>query len=182
MGRGSPLCAKLHERIVSSKTMFLSVRLQRFEIFHQFIMLGKDSGSQGKSWCVKAKGGNGCWTREPSSGTVWETVLLPWHGHMGLGVLWKIIVTQHSPQAASSNASSNLKLYHAKRKEFINFAQKRRRVLWARSHLRWTKRRWKRVLRSDESTFQLVFGKHGVERWNRPSRLLPTKSAKNSFC
>ena len=32
----------------------------------------------------------------------------------------------------------NLKLYYAKRKAFINFAQKRRWVLWARSHLRWT--------------------------------------------
>ena len=35
------------------------------------------------------------------------------------------------------------------------------RILWARSHLRWTERQWKRVLWSDESTFQLVFGKNG---------------------
>ena len=44
----------------------------------------------------------------------------------------------------------NLKLYSEKRKRFMNFAQKRRRVLWGRSHWRWT---W-----SDESTFQLIFG------------------------
>ena len=39
----------------------------------------------------------------------------------------------------------NLKLYYEKWKAFINFAQKHRRVLWARSHLRWTEGQWKRV-------------------------------------
>ena len=32
----------------------------------------------------------------------------------------------------------NLKLYYAKQKPFINNTQKRRRLLWARAHLRWT--------------------------------------------
>ncbi|KAF0030331.1 hypothetical protein F2P81_017062 [Scophthalmus maximus] len=54
-----------------------------------------------------------------------------------------------------------LKLYHAKRKPFINSTQKRRRLLWARAHLRWTDAKWKSVLWSDESTFQIVFGNHG---------------------
>ena len=67
----------------------------------------------------------------------------------------------------------NLKLYHAKRKEFIHFLQKRRQ-LWSRSHLRWTKRQWKRVLWSDESTFQLVFGK------NR-NRILRAKDEKDAI-
>ena len=44
-------------------------------------------------------------------------------------------------------------MYYAKSKAFINFAQKRRQVLWAWSHLRRTKRQWKRVLWSDESRF-----------------------------
>ena len=52
-------------------------------------------------------------------------------------------------------------MYYAKRKAFINFAQKCLRVLWARSHLRWTERQWKCVFWSDKSTFQLVFGKNG---------------------
>ncbi len=30
-----------------------------------------------------------------------------------------------------------LKLYHAKRKPFVNMVQKRRRVLWAKAHLKW---------------------------------------------
>ena len=70
---------------------------------------------------------------------------------MGSGVLWKIIFTQHSH---SYIKKCNMKLYYAKRKAFINFAQKRRRVLWALRH-------WKCVLWSDESTFQLVIGKNG---------------------
>ena len=37
-------------------------------------------------------------------------------------------------------------------------------VLWARSHVRWTERQWKRVLWSDESTFQLGFWKNGCLR------------------
>ncbi len=36
-----------------------------------------------------------------------------------------------------------LKLYHAKRKPYLNMVQKRRRVLWAKAHLKWTlKRKW----------------------------------------
>ena len=42
-------------------------------------------------------------------------------------------------------------MYYAKRKAFINFAEKSLRVLWVRSHLRWTERQWKHVLWSDES-------------------------------
>ena len=55
----------------------------------------------------------------------------------------------------------NLKLYYAKSC----------RVFWARSHLRWNDRQCKRVLWSDESTFQLVFGKNG-------SRILRAKDEK----
>ena len=36
-----------------------------------------------------------------------------------------------------------------------------KRVLCTQSHLRLTERQWKRVIWSDESTFQLVFGKNG---------------------
>ena len=66
----------------------------------------------------------------------------------------------------------NLKLYYAKQKPFINNTQKRRRLLWARAHLRWTDAKWKSVLWSDESTFQIVFGKCG-------RRVLRTKEEKD---
>ncbi len=54
-----------------------------------------------------------------------------------------------------------LKLYHAKRKPYVNMVQKRRCVLWAKAHLKWTVSRWKSVLWSDESKFEILVGNHG---------------------
>lgn len=54
-----------------------------------------------------------------------------------------------------------LKLYHAKRKPYVNMVQKRRRVLWAKAHLKWTVSKWKSVLWSDESKFDILVGNHG---------------------
>ncbi len=48
-----------------------------------------------------------------------------------------------------------LNLYHAKRKPYVNMVQKRRRVLWAKAHLKWIVSKWKSVLWSDESKFLL---------------------------
>ncbi len=39
-----------------------------------------------------------------------------------------------------------LKLYHTKRKTYMNMAQKRRRVLWAKAYLKMTVSKWKSVL------------------------------------
>ncbi len=54
-----------------------------------------------------------------------------------------------------------LKLYHAKRKSFVNMVQKTRRVLWAKAHLKWTVSKWKSVLWSDKSKFNNLVGHHG---------------------
>ncbi len=51
-----------------------------------------------------------------------------------------------------------LKLYHAKRKPFVNMVQKCRCVLWAKAHLKWTVSNWKSVLWSDESKFDILVG------------------------
>ncbi len=53
-----------------------------------------------------------------------------------------------------------LKLYHAKRKPFVNMVQKRHHVLWAKAHLKWTVSKWKSVLWSDESKFDILVGNH----------------------
>ncbi len=56
-----------------------------------------------------------------------------------------------------------LKLYHAKRKPYmayVNMVQKRRCVLWAKAHLKWTVSKWKSVLWSDESKFDILVGNH----------------------
>ncbi len=65
-----------------------------------------------------------------------------------------------------------LKLYCAKRKPYVNSVQKRRRLLWSRRHLGWTITQWKRVLWSDESVFQVFFGRNG-------RRVLRTKEEKD---
>lgn len=49
---------------------------------------------------------------------------------------------------------------HGKRKPYLNMVQKRLRVLWVKTHLKWTASKWERVLCSDESKFLLV-GNHG---------------------
>ncbi len=54
-----------------------------------------------------------------------------------------------------------LKLYHAKRKPYVNMVQKRCHVLWAKAHLKWTVSKWKSVLWSDESKFDILVGNHG---------------------
>ncbi|KAK3574192.1 hypothetical protein QTP86_004414 [Hemibagrus guttatus] len=54
-----------------------------------------------------------------------------------------------------------LKLYRSKKKPYLNMIQKRRRFLWAKAHLKWTVAKWKTVLWSDESKFEVLFGKMG---------------------
>ncbi len=54
-----------------------------------------------------------------------------------------------------------LKLYHAKRKPYVNMIQKRHRVLWTKAHLKWTVSKWKMGLWSDESKFDILVGNHG---------------------
>ncbi len=54
-----------------------------------------------------------------------------------------------------------LKLYHAKRKPYVNMVQKCHRVLWAKAHLKWTVSKWKSILLSDESKFDILVGNHG---------------------
>uniref|UniRef100_A0A9J7XAB8 Paired domain-containing protein n=1 Tax=Cyprinus carpio carpio TaxID=630221 RepID=A0A9J7XAB8_CYPCA len=54
-----------------------------------------------------------------------------------------------------------LKLYRSKKKPYLNMIQKRRRFLWAKAHLKWTVAKWKTVLWSDGSKFEVLFGKLG---------------------
>uniref|UniRef100_A0A3P8Y3P8 Tc1-like transposase DDE domain-containing protein n=1 Tax=Esox lucius TaxID=8010 RepID=A0A3P8Y3P8_ESOLU len=54
-----------------------------------------------------------------------------------------------------------LKLYRSKNKPCLNRIQKRRRFRWAKDHFKWTVAKWKSVLWSDKSKFQVNFGKLG---------------------
>ncbi len=67
-----------------------------------------------------------------------------------------------------------LKLYHGKRKPYVNMVQKRRCALWAKAHLKWTVSKWKSVLWSDESKFDILVGNHGCRvLWAKEEGDLP---------
>ena len=134
----------MRELSVCSKTMFHSPRLQ------------SEGGNLGD------KGGNRCCPSSP------QVVLFEkpscyhdGHSHMGSGVLKKIIVTQHSQLL---HQEMQLEIVLCKDEGIYLFCAEM--LLRAQSHLRWTKRQWKRVLLSDESTVYLVFGKnrHSIQR------------------
>ncbi len=54
-----------------------------------------------------------------------------------------------------------IKLYHAKRKPYVNIVHKRCHILWAKAHLKWNVSKWKSVQWSDESKFDILVGNHG---------------------
>ncbi len=54
-----------------------------------------------------------------------------------------------------------LKLYHAKRKPYMNMVQKPSCVLWTKAHLKWTVSKWKSVQCSGESKFYILVGNQG---------------------
>ncbi len=144
------------------KTTFLNVKLQRLCKSHhlQCIESSKDSEKLEKSLCVRDKAEDLCWMAVvfgPSDVT---------HRHDSV-----IDITKWAQEYFQKPLSINtirhaicrcqLKLYHAKRKPYVNMVQKRRRVLWAKAHLKWTVSKWKRVLWSDESKFDILVGNHG---------------------
>ncbi|KAI5622210.1 hypothetical protein C0J50_18272, partial [Silurus asotus] len=49
----------------------------------------------------------------------------------------------------------------SKKKPCLNMIQKCRRCLWTKAHLKWTLAKWKTVLWSDKSKFEVLFGKLG---------------------
>ncbi len=67
-----------------------------------------------------------------------------------------------------------LKLYRSKKKPYLNMIQKSRHFLWAKAHLKWTVAKWKTVLWSDESKFEVLFGKLG------PDYVIRTKEDKDN--
>ncbi len=138
------------------KTTFFNVKLQRLCKSHhlQCITSSKDSEKLEKSLCVRDRGLRAlrrhCIT----------------HRHDSV-----IDITKWAQEYFQKPLSVNtirraicrcqLKLYHAKRKPYVNMVQKCRRVLWAKAHLKWTVSKWKSVLWSDESKFDILVGNHG---------------------
>ncbi len=136
---------------------FLNIKLQRLCKSHhlQCITSSKDSEKLEKSLCVRDKA-RGLRALRRNCIT---------HRHDSI-----IDITKWAQEYFQKPLSVNtirrticrcqLNLYHAKRKPYVNMVQKRRRVL-SKAHLKWTVSKWKSVLWSDESKFDILVGNHG---------------------
>ncbi len=141
---------------------FLNVKLQRLCKSHhlQCITSSKDSEKLEKSLCVRDMAEYLCWMLRALRRHCIT------HRHDSV-----IDITKWAQEYFQKPLSVNtirraicrcqLKLYHAKRKPYVNMVQKRRCVLWAKAHLKWTVSKWKCVLWSDESKFDILVGNHG---------------------
>ncbi len=150
MGRSSPICERMRKKIV--------------EYFKNDVPQRKDSEKLEKSLCVRDKA---------------RRTLLDARGHRALRrhrVTHQhdsvIDITKWAQEYFQKPLSVNtirraicrcqLKLYHAKRKPYVNMVQKRRHVLWDKAHLKWTVSKWKSVLWLDESKFDILVGNHSL--------------------
>ncbi len=152
MGRGSPICERVREKIVEyfknnvpqcqiAKALQISS-----STVHNII---KDSEKLETSLCVRDKAEDLCWTPVvfgPSDDTASLISMI-----LSLTLLNGPRNTSQKPLSVNTIRCAicrcQLKLYHAKWKPYVNMVQKRRRVLWAKAHLKWTVSKWKSVRR-----------------------------------
>ncbi len=148
MGRGSPICERMHKKILEYFKNNISQRqiAKALQISHiQCITSSKVSEKLEKSLCVRDRPKTfvGC----PWSSGLQTTLISYRHDSV-------IDITKWAQEYLQKPLSVNtirraicrcqLKLYHAKRKPYVNMVQKRRRVLWAKAHLKWTVSKWKK--------------------------------------
>ncbi len=76
---------------------------------------------------------------------------------MGPGILPETTVGKHNSPCLLQMPTKSI----MQKGSHVNMVQKRRRVLWAKAHLKWTVSNWKSVLWSDESKFHILVGNHG---------------------
>ncbi len=135
MGRGSPICERVRKKIVEYfKTTFLKVKLQRLCKSHhlQCITSSKDSEKLEKSLCVRDKAEDVCWMPRGLRALRLQCIT---HQHDSV-----IDITKWAQEYFQKPLSVNtircaicrcqLKLYHTKRKPYVNMVQKRP---WPRS-------------------------------------------------
>ncbi len=114
----------------------------------QCITSSKDSEKLEKSLCIRDKAEDLCWMPVvfgPSDDNDFVIDITKWaqeylQNPLSVNTICRAI------------CRCQLKLYHVKR---------RCRVLWGKAHLKWTVSKWKSVLWSDESKFDILVGNHG---------------------
>ena len=76
----------------------------------------------------------------------------------GPGILPETTVGKHNP---TCHLQMPTKALSCQKEAIFEQLQKRRRVLWAKTHLKWTVSKWESVLWSDESKSDILVGDHG---------------------
>ncbi len=192
MGRGSPVCQQIREKIIE---MFKNNVPQRKigrdldispSTVHNIIKRFKESGG------ISVRKGQGCKPKLNNRDlrSLRRHCIKNHHSSISDITTW---AQDYFGKPLSSTTirsyihKCQLKLYCAKRKPYVNSVQKRRRLLWARRHLGWTITQWKRVLWSDESVFSGIFWEEWTpcapdQRRKGSSRLLPATSPKARVC
>ncbi len=153
MGRGSPIPPMLRQKImeqyqkgVSQRKIAKSLKLSSSTV-HNIIQRFRESGT------ISVRKGQGRKTILEARDTVME--ITTW-------------AQEYFQKTLSVNTihrairRCRLKLYRSKKKPYLNMIQKRRRFLRAKAHLKWTVAKWKTVLWSDESKFEVLFWKTGT--------------------
>ncbi len=77
---------------------------------------------------------------------------------MGPGILPETTVGKHNLRAM---CRCQLKLYHAKKEPFVKHGPEAPSCPVGQNRLKWTVSKWKSVLWSDESKFDILVGNHG---------------------
>ncbi len=163
MGRGSPICERVRKKIVEyfknnvpqcqiAKALQISSSTE-----HNII-----SEKLEKSLCVRDNAEDlvGCsWSSGPQTtlhhSSAW---FCHWHTKWAQEILPEPLSVKHNPPC---HLQMPTKALSCKRKPYVNMVQKCHRVLWAKAHLKWTVSKWKSVLWSDESKFDILVGNHG---------------------
>ncbi len=165
MGRGSPICERMRtffleyfKNNVSQCQIAKALQISTSTVHN---IISKVSEKLEKSLCVRDKAEDLCWMPMvfgPQTNYIT-------HRHDSVTDITKW-AQEYFQKPLSVNTirraicRCQLKLYHAKRKPYVNMVQKRHRVLWAKAHLKCTVSKWKSVLRSDKSKFDILVGNH----------------------
>ncbi len=160
MGRGSPICERVRKKIVEyfnyvpQRQVAKALQISSSTV-HNIIKRFRENGE------ISVRKGQG---RRP----LLDACLRALRRHCITHRLDSVIdITKWAQEYFQKPLSVNtirraicrwqLKLYHAKRKPYVNMVQKRCRVLWPKAHLKWTVSKWKSVLWSKCN----IVGNHG---------------------
>ncbi len=166
MGRGTAICERVHEKIVENfKNNVPRCQIAKdLQISSSTVdnIFSKDSEKLEKSLHVRDKAEDLSWM-PVVFGPLDNTASL-------IDMILSFDITKWAQEYFQKPLSVNticraicrcqLNIYHAKRKPYVNMVQKYHRVLWAKAHLKWIVSKWKRVLWSDESKFNILVGNH----------------------